>query len=113
MQFSSTSLVSLSLDGCRAITSLELKCPHLEKVSLDGCDHLERAEFCPVSETGYQLLCFYLDFLTPFICFVCLFIFIYTLFFSVPFFELLVLNENRNKKIGREFYPTRHVVSKA
>lgn len=53
MQFSSTSLVSLSLDGCRAVTSLELKCPHLEKVSLDGCDHLERAEFCPVSETGY------------------------------------------------------------
>lgn len=52
VHFSSTSLVSLSLDGCRAITSLELKCPYLEKVSLDGCDHLERAEFYPVSVTS-------------------------------------------------------------
>ena len=49
VSFRSTSLVSLSLGGCRAITSLELKCPYLEHVSLDGCDHLERASFSPVS----------------------------------------------------------------
>ncbi|KAK6140711.1 hypothetical protein DH2020_025542 [Rehmannia glutinosa] len=48
VSFSSTSLVSLSLGGCRAITSLELNCPYLEHVSLDGCDHLERASFSPV-----------------------------------------------------------------
>ncbi|KAH0969762.1 hypothetical protein GBA52_028358 [Prunus armeniaca] len=42
VRFCSTSLVSLSLVGCRAITSLELTCPYLEQVSLDGCDHLER-----------------------------------------------------------------------
>ncbi|KAF2285042.1 hypothetical protein GH714_037530 [Hevea brasiliensis] len=45
VQFCSTSLVSLSLVGCRAITALELMCPCLEKVCLDGCDHLERASF--------------------------------------------------------------------
>lgn len=50
VRFCSTSLVSLSLVGCRAITALELKCPSLEKVSLDGCDHLESASFVPVSE---------------------------------------------------------------
>lgn len=49
VSFRSTSLVSLSLGGCRAITSLELTCPYLEHVSLDGCDHLERASFSPVS----------------------------------------------------------------
>lgn len=48
VHFCSSSLVSLSLAGCRAVTFLELKCPYLEKVSLDGCDHLERASFCPV-----------------------------------------------------------------
>ncbi|RVW52254.1 F-box/LRR-repeat protein 15 [Vitis vinifera] len=46
--FRSTSLVSLSLVGCRAITSLELVCPYLEQVHLDGCDHLERASFRPI-----------------------------------------------------------------
>lgn len=51
VQFCSASLVSLSLVGCRGITALELRCPILEKVSLDGCDHLERAYFSPVSET--------------------------------------------------------------
>lgn len=50
MQFCSASLVSLSLVGCRAITALELTCPYLEQVCLDGCDHLEQASFCPVSE---------------------------------------------------------------
>ncbi|KAJ0988468.1 hypothetical protein J5N97_006824 [Dioscorea zingiberensis] len=44
----SSSLVSLSLVGCRAMTVLELSCPNLQKVNLDGCDHLERASFCPV-----------------------------------------------------------------
>ncbi|KAF4352566.1 hypothetical protein F8388_014497 [Cannabis sativa] len=55
VQFSSTSLTSLSLDGCRAITSLDLNCPNLEKVSLDGCDHLERAEFFPVGLRSLNL----------------------------------------------------------
>lgn len=50
VRFCSTSLVSLSLVGCRAITALELKCPILEKVCLDGCDHIESASFVPVSE---------------------------------------------------------------
>ncbi|XP_010273918.1 PREDICTED: F-box/LRR-repeat protein 15-like [Nelumbo nucifera] len=48
VRFNSTSLVSLSLVGCRAMTALELTCPFLEQVYLDGCDHLERASFCPV-----------------------------------------------------------------
>uniref|UniRef100_A0A5B6YK04 Putative F-box/LRR-repeat protein 15 n=1 Tax=Davidia involucrata TaxID=16924 RepID=A0A5B6YK04_DAVIN len=53
--FCSTSLVSLSLAGCRAITSLEFTCPYLEQVSLDGCDHLERASFCPVGLQSLNL----------------------------------------------------------
>lgn len=53
--FCSTSLTSLSLAGCRAITSLELTCPYLEQVSLDGCDHLERASFCPVGLRSLNL----------------------------------------------------------
>lgn len=53
--FCSSSLVSLSLAGCRAITSLELQCPYLEQVSLDGCDHLERASFCPVGLRSLNL----------------------------------------------------------
>ncbi|KAA8546239.1 hypothetical protein F0562_003022 [Nyssa sinensis] len=53
--FCSTSLVSLSLAGCRAITSLELTCPYLEQVSLDGCDHLERASFYPVGLQSLNL----------------------------------------------------------
>lgn len=48
VSFRSTTLVNLSLAGCRAISSLELNCPFLELVSLDGCDHLERASFFPV-----------------------------------------------------------------
>uniref|UniRef100_A0A1D1XY69 F-box/LRR-repeat protein 15 n=1 Tax=Anthurium amnicola TaxID=1678845 RepID=A0A1D1XY69_9ARAE len=46
--FNSSSLATLSLVGCRAMTVLELSCPNLQKVNLDGCDHLERALFCPV-----------------------------------------------------------------
>lgn len=49
----SSSLVSLSLVGCRAMTVLELSCPNLKNVNLDGCDHLERASFCPVSEVFF------------------------------------------------------------
>ncbi|KAH6792402.1 F-box family protein [Perilla frutescens var. hirtella] len=55
VSFCSTSLVSLSLGGCRAITSLDLSCPYLEHVSLDGCDHLERATFSPVGLKSLNL----------------------------------------------------------
>ncbi|XP_044472422.1 F-box/LRR-repeat protein 15 isoform X2 [Mangifera indica] len=55
VHFCYTSLVSLSLVGCRAITSLELRCPNLENVCLDGCDHLERASFCPVALQSLNL----------------------------------------------------------
>ncbi|XWS26471.1 hypothetical protein CRYUN_Cryun26dG0035300 [Craigia yunnanensis] len=55
VQFSSTSLVSLSLVGCRAITSLDLACPCLEKICLDGCDHLEIASFCPAALQALNL----------------------------------------------------------
>lgn len=58
VRFCSTSLVSLSLVGCRAITALELTCPYLEQVSLDGCDHLESAAFFPVSENDHWLFLF-------------------------------------------------------
>lgn len=49
MKFCSTSLVSLSLAGCREIITLKLSCPYLEQLCLDGCDHLERASFGPVN----------------------------------------------------------------
>ncbi|KAJ7966360.1 F-box/LRR-repeat protein 15 [Quillaja saponaria] len=55
VRFCSSSLTSLSLVGCRAITALELTCPNLEKVCLDGCDHLERALFCPVGLRSLNL----------------------------------------------------------
>ncbi|KAK7351311.1 hypothetical protein VNO77_10655 [Canavalia gladiata] len=55
VRFNSTSLSSLSLGGCRAITELDLTCPKLEKVVLDGCDHLERATFCPVRLSSLNL----------------------------------------------------------
>ncbi|XP_073129455.1 F-box/LRR-repeat protein 15 [Henckelia pumila] len=55
VSFYSTSLISLSLGGCRSITSLELRCPCLEHVSLDGCDHLERASFSPVGLRSLNL----------------------------------------------------------
>lgn len=42
-------MVNLSLAGCRSMTLLKLSCPNLQNVNLDGCDHLERASFCPVS----------------------------------------------------------------
>ncbi|PPS05670.1 hypothetical protein GOBAR_AA14976 [Gossypium barbadense] len=55
LQFSSTSLVSLSLVGCRDISTLDLACPCLERIFLDGCDHLERASFCPVALRSLNL----------------------------------------------------------
>ncbi|XP_075508242.1 F-box/LRR-repeat protein 15 isoform X1 [Primulina tabacum] len=55
VSFYSTSLISLSLGGCRSITSLELRCPCLEHVSLDGCDHLESASFLPVGLRSLNL----------------------------------------------------------
>ncbi|XP_057959858.1 F-box/LRR-repeat protein 15 [Malania oleifera] len=54
VRFRSTSLVSLSLAGCRAVTVLELTCPYLEQVCLNGCD-LERASFCPVGLRSLNL----------------------------------------------------------
>ncbi|KAF8393616.1 hypothetical protein HHK36_021860 [Tetracentron sinense] len=53
--FSSTSLVSLSLVGCRTMTALDLTCPYLEQIYLDGCDHLERASFSPVGLRSLNL----------------------------------------------------------
>lgn len=55
VRFCSTSLVSLSLVGCRGITAVELTCPYLEQVYLDGCDHLERASFSPVGLKSLNL----------------------------------------------------------
>ncbi|KAK8654784.1 hypothetical protein V6N13_107383 [Hibiscus sabdariffa] len=55
VQLSGTSLLSLSLVGCRAITALDLACPRLEKICLDGCDHLERASFCPAALRSLNL----------------------------------------------------------
>ncbi|RHN77086.1 putative F-box domain, leucine-rich repeat domain, L domain-containing protein [Medicago truncatula] len=55
VRFISTSIISLSLGGCRAITTLELTCPNLEKVILDSCDHLEYASFCPLALRSLNL----------------------------------------------------------
>ena len=49
VELNSSSLVSLSLAGCRSMTFLRLSCPNLQNVNLDGCDHLQSAAFCPVS----------------------------------------------------------------
>ncbi|XP_068659048.1 F-box/LRR-repeat protein 15-like isoform X2 [Aristolochia californica] len=53
--FNSTTLVDLSLVGCRAMTSLHLACPNLQQVQLDGCDHLEKASFFPVGLRSLNL----------------------------------------------------------
>ncbi|KAK9683909.1 hypothetical protein RND81_10G174200 [Saponaria officinalis] len=55
MRLHSTSLIDLSLVGCRGITSLNLTCPYLEQVRLDGCDHLEKASFLPVGLQSLNL----------------------------------------------------------
>ncbi|KAL1834522.1 hypothetical protein ACET3Z_004173 [Daucus carota] len=55
VSFQSTTLVNLSLAGCRALSSLKLNCPYLENVSLDGCDHLELASLCPVGLNSLNL----------------------------------------------------------
>ena len=74
MELSSSSLASLSLVSCRAMTALDLSCPNLLTVNLDGCDHLEKASFCPVSKANcnsliysvnnsvYSYLCWLLNF---------------------------------------------------
>ncbi|CAO2817985.1 unnamed protein product [Amaranthus hypochondriacus] len=55
VELRSTSLVSLSLAGCCAITTLNLGCPVLDQVCLDGCDDLERASFLPVGMRSLNL----------------------------------------------------------
>ncbi|KAL1219568.1 F-box/LRR-repeat protein 15 [Cardamine amara subsp. amara] len=55
VRFCNSSLVSLSLVGCRAVTSLELKCPRIEQICLDGCDHLKTAFFQPVALRSLNL----------------------------------------------------------
>ncbi|CAH8320941.1 unnamed protein product [Eruca vesicaria subsp. sativa] len=55
VRFCNSSLASLSLVGCRAVTSLELKCPRIEQICLDGCDHLETALFQPVALRSLNL----------------------------------------------------------
>ncbi|KAJ8750940.1 hypothetical protein K2173_016121 [Erythroxylum novogranatense] len=55
VEFCSSTLISLSLVGCRAVTSLKLTCPCLEEVCLDGCDHLKTASFCPVALRSLNL----------------------------------------------------------
>ncbi|KAJ0247346.1 F-box domain-containing protein [Hirschfeldia incana] len=49
VRFCNSSLSSLSLVGCRAVTSLDLKCPRVEQICLDGCDNLETAFLQPVA----------------------------------------------------------------
>jgi hypothetical protein len=62
VELNSSSLASLSLAGCRAMTFLRLSCLNLQNVNLDGCDHLEEASFCPVSLLWFvpemQYICF-------------------------------------------------------
>ncbi|KAL0872687.1 hypothetical protein Bca101_022392 [Brassica carinata] len=55
VRFCNSSLATLSLVGCRAVTSLELKCPRIEQICLDGCDHLETALFQPVALRSLNL----------------------------------------------------------
>ncbi|WZZ09570.1 hypothetical protein YC2023_095491 [Brassica napus] len=55
VRFCNTSLSSLSLVGCRAVTSLALKCPRIEEICLDGCYNLETAFFKPVALQSLNL----------------------------------------------------------
>ncbi|CAN6819324.1 unnamed protein product [Brassica oleracea] len=55
VRFCNSSLSSLSLVGCRAVTSLALKCPRLEQICLDGCDNLETVFFKPVAVRSLNL----------------------------------------------------------
>ncbi|KAG2319597.1 hypothetical protein Bca4012_054198 [Brassica carinata] len=55
VRFCNSSLSSLSLVGCRAVTSLELTCPRVEQICLDGCDNLETAIFKPVALRSLNL----------------------------------------------------------
>ncbi|CAH8326533.1 unnamed protein product [Eruca vesicaria subsp. sativa] len=55
LRLCNSSLSSLSLVGCRAVTSLELKCPRIEQICLDGCDNLETAYFKPIALRSLDL----------------------------------------------------------
>uniref|UniRef100_A0ACD5TPF6 Uncharacterized protein n=1 Tax=Avena sativa TaxID=4498 RepID=A0ACD5TPF6_AVESA len=55
VELNNSSLINLSLAGCRSMTFLKLACPKLQIVNLDGCDHLERASFCPVGLESLNL----------------------------------------------------------
>ena len=62
MQLISTSLRTLSLVGYWAMTNIQLACPNLQHVYLDGCDHFEGASFCPVRLQSLNLgICLYLS----------------------------------------------------
>ncbi|XP_018447335.2 F-box/LRR-repeat protein 15 isoform X2 [Raphanus sativus] len=55
VRFCNSSLSSLSLVGCRAVTSLDLKCPRVEQICLDRCDNIETAFFRPVALRSLDL----------------------------------------------------------
>ncbi|XP_056847593.1 F-box/LRR-repeat protein 15-like isoform X2 [Raphanus sativus] len=55
VRFCNSSLSFLSLVGCRAVTSLDLKCPRVEQICLDGCDNIETAFFKPVALRSLNL----------------------------------------------------------
>jgi hypothetical protein len=55
VELNNSSLINLSLAGCRSMIFLKLACPKLQMVNLDGCDHLERASFCPVGLESLNL----------------------------------------------------------
>lgn len=53
VKLSTSSLERLSLMNCKKVSSLELSCPVLHDLHLDGCDRLIEASFAPV---GLQTL---------------------------------------------------------
>ncbi|CAN7132772.1 unnamed protein product [Brassica rapa subsp. narinosa] len=55
VRFCNSTLSSLSLVGCRAVTSLALNCPRLEGICLDGCDHLKTVFFKSVAVRSLNL----------------------------------------------------------
>ncbi|CAM6026920.1 unnamed protein product [Sphagnum balticum] len=50
-----SSLSTLSLVGCRNISSLSLSCPILQRLQLEGCDRLMDATFTPVGLVSLNL----------------------------------------------------------
>ncbi|XP_024523229.1 F-box/LRR-repeat protein 15 [Selaginella moellendorffii] len=55
IRLSSSSLLYLSLAGCRTVSSIDLQCPELQRLLLDGCDHLSRASLKPVGLRSLNL----------------------------------------------------------